>query len=169
MSDARRAVAAAAYALVGRNLHPRLRAGYGVRNFLARELSAGVAPSAQIGSGVMLSRGVVLKEGAGIGSETWFLGAGEVVLGRRLKMGPQCLFITNDHPVPPAGRSFEEQGGSQGAIIVGDDVFIGARATILPGVHIGDGAAIGAGAVVTKSVPDGGVAVGNPAKVIRVR
>lgn len=75
MSDARRAVAAAAYALVGRNLHPRLRAGYGVRNFLARELSAGVAPSAQIGSGVMLSRGVVLKEGAGIGSETWLLGA----------------------------------------------------------------------------------------------
>lgn len=52
---------------------------------------------------------------------------------------------------------------------MGDDVFIGARATILPGVHIGDGAAIGAGAVVTKSVPDGGVAVGNPAKVIRVR
>lgn len=70
---------------------------------------------------------------------------------------------------PRPGVPSRSRGGSQGAIIVGDDVFIGARATILPGVHIGEGAAIGVGAVVTKSVPDGGVAVGNPAKVIRVR
>ena len=51
---------------------------------------------------------------------------------------------------PRPGVPSRSRGG-QGAIIVGDDVFIGARATILPGVHIGDGAAIGAGAVVTRA------------------
>ena len=49
----------------------------------------------------------------------------------------------------------------------GDYVFIGARAIILPGVKVGKGAIVAAGAVVTKNVPDYAVVVGNPAKIIR--
>ena len=54
-------------------------------------------------------------------------------------------------------------------IIIGNDVWIGANATILPGIEIGNGAIIGAGSVVTKNVPDYAIAVGNPANVIKYR
>ena len=51
---------------------------------------------------------------------------------------------------------------------IGSDVWIGGGAIILPGVTIGDGAVIGAGSVVTKDVPAGVVAVGNPCRVVRL-
>lgn len=51
-------------------------------------------------------------------------------------------------------------------VVIGDDVFIGADAIVLPGVHVGNRVVIGAGSVVTKDIPDNSVAVGNPAKVI---
>lgn len=51
-------------------------------------------------------------------------------------------------------------------VVIGDHVFIGERAIILPGVKIGDNCIIGAGSVVTKDIPSGSVAAGNPAKVI---
>jgi virginiamycin A acetyltransferase len=58
---------------------------------------------------------------------------------------------------------------SKGDIIVGDDVWIGFRATILSGVHIGQGAVIAAGAVVTKDVPPYAIVGGVPAKIIKYR
>lgn len=58
---------------------------------------------------------------------------------------------------------------TKGDVIIGNDVWIGAGATILSGVRIGDGAVIGAYAVVTKDVPAYGIAAGNPAKLIRLR
>jgi acetyltransferase-like isoleucine patch superfamily enzyme len=63
-----------------------------------------------------------------------------------------------------------EQGFQQDkGIKIGDDVWIGARVIILPGVSIGSGVIIGAGAVVTKDIPDWAIAVGNPARVVRYR
>lgn len=53
-----------------------------------------------------------------------------------------------------------------GRVIIGDDVFIGAEVIILPGVRIGNKCVVGAGAVVTKDIPDNSVAVGNPARVV---
>jgi acetyltransferase-like isoleucine patch superfamily enzyme len=54
-------------------------------------------------------------------------------------------------------------------VSIGDDVWIGASVSVLPGVTIGRGAVIGAGAVVTHSIPDWAVAAGQPARVIRLR
>ena len=54
-------------------------------------------------------------------------------------------------------------------VVIGDDVWIGARVCILPGVTIGQGAVIGACAVVSKDVPAYSVAVGNPARVVKKR
>jgi acetyltransferase-like isoleucine patch superfamily enzyme len=59
--------------------------------------------------------------------------------------------------------------GKPGNVEIGDDAWIGISAIILPGVSIGKGAVVGAGAVVTKNVPDYGIAVGVPAKVIKYR
>ena len=54
-------------------------------------------------------------------------------------------------------------------IVISDDVWIGGHVIILPGVHIGNGAIVGAGAVVTKDVPQYAIVGGNPAKVIKYR
>ena len=54
-------------------------------------------------------------------------------------------------------------------VIIGNDVWIGDRVTILPGVRIGDGCIVGAGAVVTHDIPAFAIAAGNPAKVVRYR
>lgn len=59
------------------------------------------------------------------------------------------------------------QQGQRAPIVIGNDVFIGARSIILKGVTIGDAAIIGAGSVVTKDVPAGAIAAGNPAKIVR--
>lgn len=56
---------------------------------------------------------------------------------------------------------------SKGEVIIDDNVWIGEKASILPGVHIGEGAIIGAGAVVTKDVPPFSVVVGNPARIVK--
>ena len=64
-------------------------------------------------------------------------------------------------------RSFGDRG-NRGDTVVGNDVWIGQNATILPGVHIGDGAIIGANAVVAKDVPPYAVVVGNPAGISEV-
>lgn len=55
------------------------------------------------------------------------------------------------------------------SVVIGDDVWIGQNAIILPGIHVGKGAVIGAGAIVTKDIPDYSIAVGVPAKVIKKR
>ena len=65
-------------------------------------------------------------------------------------------------------RSFGERG-NRGDTVIGNDVWIGQNATILPGVHIGDGAIIGANAVVAKDIPPYAIAVGNPAVIKKYR
>lgn len=169
MPEIRRRLAAIAYYSLASRIHTLVPGGYLLRRKLASMICGVVSPTARIAPGVSLSRHLTVEHGAGIGVGTTFLGGGEVVLGERLKMGPQCLFITNDHPIPPDGATFSDMPGRAKPIHVGRDVFIGARVTVLPGVTIGDGVAIGAGAVVARDLPPGAVAAGNPARVLRQR
>ena len=66
-------------------------------------------------------------------------------------------------------KSIAEEVVSKGSIIIGNDVWIGTNAIITSGVKIGHGAIIGAGSIVTKDVPNFGIVVGNPAKLIKYR
>ena len=59
--------------------------------------------------------------------------------------------------------------GSDGKVVIEDDVWIGSNAIILKGVHVGFGSVIGAGAIVTKDVPEGSIVAGSPARVIGMR
>jgi maltose O-acetyltransferase len=72
--------------------------------------------------------------------------------------------LTPVHPMNAERRRREESGQ---AIEIGADVWVGGGALILPGVRIGSRAVIGAGSVVTRDVPDGVFAAGNPCRVIR--
>lgn len=86
---------------------------------------------------------------------------GTVTVGDGSMVGPDVGFFTTNHDLKDVGRMSTKE------IRIGKNVWIGARANILPGVTIGDGAVIGTGAVVTKDIPAHTVAVGNPARVIR--
>lgn len=80
-------------------------------------------------------------------------------------IAPNCCFSTAGHPIDSEQRN----AGLEFAypIKVGDNVWFGAGVTVLPGVTIGDDTVIGAGSVVTKDVPSGVIAVGNPCRVMR--
>lgn len=89
----------------------------------------------------------------------------EVYIGDNIMIGPNTLITTVGHPLTPKGR--REHLAQASEIHIGDDVWIGGNATILPGITIGNNVVIGAGAVVTKDIPDNSLAVGVPARVIR--
>ena len=81
-------------------------------------------------------------------------------IGNNVFIGPNATFCNDKHP-KSGNKNFECL-----ATIVEDDVSIGANATILPGITLGKGAVIGAGAVVTKNVSPNATVVGNPAKEV---
>ena len=92
-----------------------------------------------------------------------FCDQGGIRLGNRVKLGPNVSLITTNHLLEPDKRRWMVNK----PIVIGDDVWIGAGASVLPGVTIGDGAVVGAASVVTKDVPPMSVVVGNPARVVR--
>ena len=89
----------------------------------------------------------------------------DITIGDNVMLGTHVQIITAGHPVHPDVRNTAYEYGVP--VTIGDNVWIGAGAIVLPGVTIGSNAVIGAGAVVTKDVPEGVIAAGNPCKVIR--
>src|SRR5246127_491501 len=86
-----------------------------------------------------------------------------VTIGDRTQIGPGVQILAADHPRDAAGRASGLEFGRP--VHIGRNVWIGGDAIILPGVSIGDDALIGAGSVVTRPVPAGATAFGNPARV----
>lgn len=91
-------------------------------------------------------------------------------IGDHVLMGPDVLILTTNHVISSTDIPIGEQGMTQPKkVIIGNDVWIGTRVTILPGVKIGDGAVVAAGAVVSKDVMPYTIVGGIPARVIRNR
>lgn len=110
-----------------------------------------------------------------IGSRNYFNKNVKIACFDKITIGDDCLiadsvhFYDHNHSHSQLGKPIRSQGYSTRPIKVGNNVWIGAKATILKGVTIGDGAIIGANAVVTKDIPANAVAVGNPANVVKMR
>jgi maltose O-acetyltransferase len=79
-------------------------------------------------------------------------------------MGPNVQLLTPIHPIAPEPRRAKWEAALP--ITIEDNVWIGGLAVICPGVTVGQDSVIGAGTVVTKNVPPGSIAVGNPARVV---
>ncbi len=114
------------------------------------------------------TRGAVVEIGNNVG-----LSAVTIAAFERIDIGDDCLIggnvlITDSdwHPVDPAARLRDEKPHTA-PVRIGRNVFIGTRAVILKGTTIGDGAVIGAGSVVSGTIPPRTVAVGNPCRVVR--
>jgi maltose O-acetyltransferase len=108
---------------------------------------------------------VSIGTGSYVNAGCWFEGQGDITVGDNCLLGPEVLVLTSTHRLDPdgsIGRLPEYQH-----VQIGDGAWIGARAMIMPGVEIGAGAVIAAGATVTKDCEPGGVYGGVPAKRIR--
>ena len=103
-----------------------------------------------IGNNVMLNHG------------TMIFASGAVALGDNIVMGPGCLLVTGNH----RGEIFYGSSAPQ-PIRIGNNVWLGARVIVTPGVTIGNNVIVSAGAVVTEDVPDGTIFGGVPARKIR--
>lgn len=94
---------------------------------------------------------------------------GSIHIGRDVQIAPGCAFYPYDHGTTPGRPIAQQPLTSSGDIVVGDGAWIGTGVIVLAGVRIGQGAVVGAGSVVTRDIPDNGIAFGNPARLQRMR
>lgn len=93
------------------------------------------------------------------------LDVNEVIIGDNVLFAPRVCVYTAGHPLDAGIRNSGMEFGKK--VVIGNNVWIGGSTVINPGVTIGNNVVIGSGSVVTKDIPDGVVAAGNPCKVIR--
>jgi acetyltransferase-like isoleucine patch superfamily enzyme len=133
----------------------------------------------EIGDDVYIGHNSILKgyfnnffsigDGTWIGQQCFFHSAGGIRIGRNIGIGPSVKVLTSFHGEEGIEKPILHSQISFAPVIIDDDADIGIGAILMPGTHIGKGAQIGAGAVVTRDIPDYAVATGIPAKVIRYR
>lgn len=111
-----------------------------------------------------------------VGINCTFVDCNKITIGNKVMIASNVQICTATHPVASEDRLPKDWTPDSGVpffttyaepVTIGDNVWIGAGATILPGVEIGENCVIGAGSVVTKSIPSNSLAVGVPAKVIK--
>ena len=133
-----------------------------------------------LGNGVQIDRGTDLKVHYGangyitIGDHTiigpyCFLSGELIQIGAQCLIAPQVGIFANNHEFSDPLRYIRQQGHTYKGVVIDDDCWVGTGAKILDGVHIGRGCVIGAGAVVSKSLPPYSIAVGVPAKIVGTR
>lgn len=108
----------------------------------------------------------IIGEGSFFNHGAYLMDCAPITIGSHCFIGPNCGMYTAIHPLLPDERNQGLECAKP--ITLGDNVWLGGDVTILPGVTIGSGSVIGAGSVVTKDIPAGVLAYGNPCRVIRL-
>lgn len=147
------------------------------RNAILQELLGGMGANVEIDTPFHCDHGnnIFLGNDVIIGINCTFVDNAEIRIGNRVLIASNVQFYTSSHPVLPQERlvpDWKEKGTTffrtyARPIEIKDNVWIGGGSIILAGVTIGENSVIGAGSVVTRSVPANSVAVGNPCRVIR--
>lgn len=139
-----------------------------IRAFCGKLMLRSCGKNVNIEHGALFSAKASLGDHSGIGINARI--NGECRIGSHVMMGTDVVIITRNHAfdrtdIPMMEQGFEEER----PVTIGNDVWIGDRVIILPGVTIGDGSILAAGAVVTHDVPPYAIVAGVPAKVIKMR
>ncbi|MEI6491234.1 MAG: acyltransferase [Verrucomicrobiota bacterium] len=138
----------------------------------------GRAGEITIGEHAWIEKGAVLQAFGGhirlqrsvfLGPYVVIYGHGGVDIGEETLISMHCCILSSNHDVPGCDRIIRQQPDILLPTKIGRDVWLGAGVKVLGGVTIGDGCVVGAGAVVTKDLPPGTIAVGVPALAVRNR
>lgn len=139
-----------------------------LRNFFAHRICESAGKGINIERGATFAAGVTIGDDSGIGKDCELHGV--VHIGNHVMMAAECVFYTRNHEASRTDIPMSQQGETEmNPIFVGDDVWLGRRVMVMPGVHIGNGCIVAAGAVVTKDLPPYTIAGGVPAKIIGSR
>ena len=139
-----------------------------IRYWLGRRFVENCGKEVNFEHGARFNPELSIGDYSGIGVNC--LVSGRTYIGNHVMMGPDCIMYSYSHAHDRIDIPMDQQGFEEPTPIhIGDDVWIGARVIVLPGVNIGSHCIIGAGSVVTKDVPDYAIVGGVPAKVIRYR
>jgi maltose O-acetyltransferase len=155
-----------------KSTRPLGRMSMRIRRFLCERIFSSCGKSLVIENGAYFGNGKDFSVGKEVALGTNFKSlTRKVTIGNYLMMAEDVLFLGGGHKYDRLDIPMGHQGDEpKTPLHIDDDVWIGARVMILPGCkHIGTGAIIGAGSVVTKDVPDYAIVGGNPAKVIKYR
>ena len=132
----------------------------------------------RIGDGVFVGRNTILSckngdidlaDGANIGFNCELFSASRVRLGANALLAAYCYVVGGDHDFSDLSRPVVAQGRTSAGVTIGEGAWLGAGVTVLDGVQVGAHAIVGAGAVVREPVPDRGIAVGIPARLVGSR
>jgi len=151
--------------------------GEGVRIGKRVRFDLGKGARLEIGDRVIIDTGcfITVAEGStlSIGSDTYIFHNSDIsstagtTIGRFCSLAPYVSVIDSDHNYDDTKRPIRFQGGTKKKIVIEDEVWIGTRAVVLSGVHLGKHCVIAAGSVVTRDVPSNSVAGGVPAGILR--
>lgn len=141
-----------------------------IRTCLARRIFKKMGTDVKICKGAVFGSGMNVEIGdySSLNSRCWI--ANDTTIGADVMMGPEIIVLSGSHNFERVDIPMREQGAPpRKRVVIGDDVWIGTRSIILPGVRLGSHSIIGAGSVVTSDVPEWAIVGGNPAKLIRYR
>lgn len=114
-----------------------------------------------------LGLGLRMGNNSAIGDFAHFGASGGIEIGNDVIMGSYISFHSENHNFEDSARLIREQGTSSKGIVIGNNVWVGAKVTFLDGCSVGDNSVVAAGAVVTQTFPSNSVVGGVPAKVIK--
>lgn len=170
--NVKRKIGAVIYHTLAKHL-PRSYSGFRmgqrkIRQFCGHLMLEHCGKNVNIERNALFSYKVSLGDYSGIGVNAKIYG--RCTIGNHVMMGEDCTIITRNHSFSRTDIPMMQQGFLEEKLVsIGNDVWIGDRVIILPGVQVGDGCVIGAGSVVTHSIPPYSIAAGNPARIIRYR
>lgn len=150
----------------GKKVHVKIGLYY--RRFLVRNIITNCGKNINIERFAKFNKNISIGDYSGIGKNCSV--APYTSIGNNVMMGPEVIMYSRNHNIDRIDIPMSKQGFKDfEPIKIGNDVWIGRRVIILPGVNIGKGSVIGAAAVIAKDVPPYSIVVGNPGKVIRNR
>ena len=152
-------------------------ASVGKNFFYNMQLAIISGGSLSLGSGNFFDKGsdLEIKSRFRVGSRNYFNKNVKIVCLDKIEIGDDCLFADSvhiydhDHRYDDISKPISTQGYKTSPVKIGNNVWLGAKVTVLKGVTIGDGAIVGANSVVTKDLPANSICGGIPAKVIKMR
>ena len=141
-----------------------IRSAIAKRCFDIAGFNVNIEQGANFGNG----KGITIGNNSGLGLRCSV--RGPLTIGNDVMMGPEVIILTSIHDFARLDIPMAAQKSlPKKPVSIGNDVWIGTRVIILPGITIGNGVIIGAGAVVTRDIPDYAISGGNPANIIRYR